>query len=54
MARGCLACLIPSAGLTVVVTSGLLDPTDAQMKRLKPFFPKSHGMLRVDGLRVLR
>jgi hypothetical protein len=54
MARGRLACLIQSAGLTVVVMSGLLYPTDARMKRLKPFFPKSHGMLRVDDPRVLR
>ena len=27
--------------------------TDAQMARLKPFFPKSHGVPRVDDRRVL-
>ena len=27
--------------------------TDAQMARLEPFFPKSHGKLRVDDRRVL-
>ena len=27
--------------------------TDAQMERLKPFFPKSHGKPRVDDRRVL-
>jgi transposase len=27
--------------------------TDAQMERLRPFFPKSHGMPRVDDRRVL-
>lgn len=27
--------------------------SDAQMERLKPFFPKSHGKPRVDGRRVL-
>ena len=27
--------------------------TDEQMKRLKPFFPKSHGHPRVDDRRVL-
>tara|TARA_B100000745_G_scaffold289454_1_gene227578 strand:- start:1363 stop:1674 length:312 start_codon:yes stop_codon:yes gene_type:complete len=27
--------------------------TDAQMARLKPFFPKSHGKPRVDDRRVL-
>ena len=26
--------------------------TDAQMPRLEPFFPKSHGMPRVDIRRV--
>ena len=33
--------------------STLLWLTDAQMARLQPFFPKSHGMDRVDGRRVL-
>jgi transposase len=27
--------------------------TEAQMARLQPFFPKSHGKPRVDDLRVL-
>ena len=27
--------------------------TDAQMERLKPFFPKSHGKSRVDDCRVM-
>ncbi|MBB5772367.1 transposase [Brevundimonas vesicularis] len=27
--------------------------TDEQMARLEPFFPKSHGKLRVDDRRVL-
>ncbi len=27
--------------------------TDAQMERLKPFFPKSYGKPRVDDRRVL-
>lgn len=27
--------------------------TDAQMAKLKPFFPKSHGKARVDDKRVL-
>lgn len=27
--------------------------TDAQMARLAPYFPKSHGKLRVDDRRVL-
>ena len=33
--------------------SNLYWLTDAQMKRLKPFFPKSHGKPRVDDRRVL-
>ncbi|AKO96988.1 hypothetical protein MALG_01816 [Marinovum algicola DG 898] len=27
--------------------------TEAQMARLRPFFPRSHGRPRVDGSRVL-
>jgi transposase len=27
--------------------------TEAQLDRLRPFFPKSHGRPRVDDLRVL-
>ena len=33
--------------------SGLFWLNDAQMARLKPFFPKSHGKPRVDDCRVL-
>jgi transposase len=33
--------------------SDLFWLTDAQMTRLKPFFPKSHGKPRVDDRRVL-
>lgn len=33
--------------------SNLYRLTDAQMERLKPFFPKSHGKPRVDDRRVL-
>ncbi len=33
--------------------SDLFWLTDAQMARLKPFFPKSHGKLRVDDKHVL-
>jgi transposase len=33
--------------------SNLYWLTEAQMERLKPFFPKSHGKPRVDDLRVL-
>ena len=33
--------------------SSLFWLTEAQMARLRPFFPKSHGRPRVDDLRVL-
>jgi transposase len=33
--------------------SNLFWLTDAQMARLQPFFPKSHGKPRVDDRRVL-
>ena len=33
--------------------SNLVWLTEAQMARLRPFFPKSHGRPRVDDLRVL-
>jgi transposase len=36
-----------------VLMSNLFWLTDAQMERLKPFFPKSHGKPRVDDRRVL-
>ncbi len=32
--------------------SGLYWLTDEQMARLQPYFPKSHGKLRVDNRRV--
>ena len=34
--------------------SNLFWLTDAQMARLQPFFPKSHGKPRVDDRRMLR
>lgn len=33
--------------------SNLYWPSEAQMERLKPYFPKSHGVPRVDDRRVL-
>jgi transposase len=36
-----------------VPTSYLFWQTDAQMERLKPFFPLSHGVPRVDDRRLL-
>ncbi len=33
--------------------SDLFWRTDAQMERIKPFFPLSHGVPRVDDKRVL-
>ena len=33
--------------------SNLFWPTDEQMARLRPFFPKSHGKPRVDDRRLL-
>lgn len=33
--------------------SNLFWLTDAQMARLRPYFPKSHGRQHVDDLRVL-
>lgn len=35
--------------LTGVLMSNLFWLTDAQMERLRPFFPKSHGVPRVDA-----
>ncbi|AJE44800.1 Transposase [Celeribacter indicus] len=35
------------------MTSNLFWLTEAQMERLRPFFPKSHGRPRVDDRRVL-
>lgn len=34
--------------------SNLYWLTEAQMERLRPFFPKSHGKLRVDDCHLLR
>lgn len=34
--------------------SNLYWLSDAQMARLKPFFPRSHGKPRVDDRRVIR
>jgi transposase len=33
--------------------SNLFWLTEAQMVRLRPFFPKSYGRPRVDGIRVV-
>ncbi len=45
--------MIQAPELTGVMMSNLFWLTDEQMERLKPFFPKSHGKLRVDDGRVL-
>ena len=45
--------MIQAPELTGVEMSNLFWLTDAQMERLRPFFPKSHGRPRVDGRRVL-
>jgi transposase len=45
--------VIHSPELTGMMMSNLFWLTDAQMERLKPFFPKSHGKPRVDDRRVL-
>jgi hypothetical protein len=34
------------------MTSDFFWPTDEQMARLQPFYPKSYGRPRVDGRRV--
>jgi transposase len=39
--------------LTGALMSNLFRLTNKQMKRLKPFFPKSHGKPRVHDRRVL-
>jgi transposase len=38
--------------LTRVTISNLFRLTDAQMARLKPFLPETHGVPRVDDWRV--
>ncbi len=45
--------MIQALELTGVMMSNLFWLTDAQMARLRPFFPKSHGVRRVDDRRVL-
>jgi transposase len=45
--------VIQAPELTGVTMSNLFWLTDAQMTRLEPFFPKSHGKPRVDDRRVL-
>ena len=45
--------MIQAPGLTGVIMSNLFWLTDVQMERLRPFFPKSHGVPRVDDRRVL-
>ena len=45
--------MIQAPVLTGVMMSNLFWLTDAQMERLRPFFPKSHGKPRVDDRRVL-
>lgn len=43
--------MIQARGLTWVLMSNLFWLTDVQMERLRPFFPKSHGVPRVDDRR---
>lgn len=45
--------MIQAPELTGVTMSNLFWLTDAQMDRLRPFFPKSHGVPRVDDRRVM-
>ena len=45
--------MIQAPELTGVMMSNLFWLTEAQMARLRPFFPKSHGVPRVDDRRVL-
>jgi len=45
--------VIQAPELTGVMMSNLFCLTEAQLERLKPFFPKSHGKPRVDDRRVL-
>jgi transposase len=45
--------VIQAPELTAVTMSNLFWLTDAQMARLRPFFPKRHGVPRVDDRRVL-
>jgi transposase len=45
--------VIQAPELTGVMMSNPFWRTDAQMERLKPFFPKSHGTPRLDDRRML-
>ncbi len=45
--------MIQAPELTGVSMSNLFWLTEVQMERLRPFFPKSHGVPRVDDRRVL-
>jgi transposase len=45
--------VIQAPELTGVIMSNLFWLTDAQLERLRPFFPKSHGRPRVDDRRVV-
>ena len=45
--------MIQALELTGVLMSNLFWLTDVQMERLRPFFPKSHGVPRDDDRRVL-
>jgi transposase len=45
--------VIQAPELTGVMMDNLFWLTEAQMERLRPFFPKSHGKPRVDDRRVL-
>jgi transposase len=45
--------VIQAPELTGVMMSNLFWLTDAQMARLRPFFPKNHGKPRIDDRRVL-
>ncbi len=49
----CPVCVIQAPELTGVMMNNLFWLTVAQMARLQPFFPKSHGKPRVDGRGVL-
>ena len=45
--------MIQAPELTGVMMSNLFWLTEVQMERLRPFFPKSHGVPRADDRRVL-
>ena len=37
----------------ILLVNGLLMLSEAQMRRIKPYFPRSHGVPRVDDRRIL-